>query len=41
MGIDDMVVVDEKLKVRGIENLRGVDASAMPEIISKNLNHQY
>jgi|SaaInlV_135m_DNA_3_1039749.scaffolds.fasta_scaffold87810_2 choline dehydrogenase len=41
MGIDDMVVVDKKLKVHGIENLRGVDASAMPEIISGNPNHQY
>ena len=36
-----MVVVDKKLKVHGIENLRGVDASAMPEIISGNPNHQY
>jgi len=36
-----MAVIDQKLKVCGIENLRGVDTSAMPEIISKNLNHQY
>jgi choline dehydrogenase len=38
MGIDDMAVVDEKLKVHGIENLRIVDASVMPEITSGNLN---
>ena len=38
MGVDDMAVVDEKLKVHGIENLRIVDASVMPEITSGNLN---
>ena len=38
MGIDDMAVVDEKLKVHGMKNLRVVDASVMPEITSGNLN---
>jgi choline dehydrogenase len=33
-----MSVVDEKLKVHGLQNLRVVDASVMPEITSGNLN---
>jgi len=38
MGIDKMAVVDEKLKIHGLENIRVVDASVMPEIPSANLN---
>jgi choline dehydrogenase len=36
MGNDELAVVDEKLRVRGIENLRIADASIMPEIVSGN-----
>ncbi|WP_068546041.1 GMC family oxidoreductase [Thalassotalea crassostreae] len=38
MGSDDMSVVNEKLQVHGIGNLRVVDASIMPIIISANTN---
>jgi choline dehydrogenase len=38
MGQDDMAVVDENLKVRGISGLRIADASIMPTIISGNTN---
>jgi len=38
MGQDDMAVVDEQLKVRGIKNLRVIDASIMPNITSGNTN---
>ncbi len=38
MGNDEMAVVDEEMKVRGLDGLRVVDASVMPDIISGNLN---
>ena len=38
MGQDEMAVVDETLKVKGINNLRVVDASIMPNITSGNTN---
>ena len=38
MGTDKMAVVDENLKIHGLQNIRVVDASVIPEIPSANLN---
>ena len=38
MGNDKLSVVDNKLRVHGIKNLRVADASIMPTLISGNTN---
>jgi len=38
MGNDEMAVVDDNLRVKGIEGLRVIDASIMPTIPSGNIN---
>jgi choline dehydrogenase len=35
---DALAVVDEQLRVRGLEGLRVIDASIMPTMLSANLN---
>jgi choline dehydrogenase len=38
MGNDPLAVVDQELRVRGIDGLRVIDASVMPDLVSGNTN---
>jgi choline dehydrogenase len=38
MGGDAASVVDERLRVRGVDGLRVMDASVMPRMVSTNTN---
>ena len=38
IGADPLAVVDERLRVRGFERLRVIDASIMPTVVSGNTN---
>ena len=38
MGNDKLSVVDEETRVHGLRNVRVIDSSIMPDIVSGNLN---
>ena len=38
MGSDEMAVVDDQLRVHGLDRLRVIDASVMPTVTSTNTN---
>jgi len=38
MGVDEEAVVDQNLRVNGLDRLRIVDASVMPDLVGGNLN---
>ena len=38
VGVDDTAVMDPKLRVRGLQGLRIVDASVMPTLVGGNTN---
>jgi choline dehydrogenase len=38
IGKDETAVVDARLRVRGVDGLRVIDASVMPTVVSGNTN---